>query len=106
MEEKWTTTSSPASASTQVREVYAKPLLAATAALLGLATSAMAAAEAEAVPAVPAEAKVELGPVPTDFGLKYDYYTDSQLVGYQLCLLVFHILMHTYMLYFPDAPDA
>lgn len=27
-----------------------------------------------------AEEKVVLGPAPTDFGLKYDYYTDAQIV--------------------------
>lgn len=67
------------SASSGVRDVFSKPLLAMTAAFLGVAASALA----EAPAAV--EEKVALGPPPTDFGLKYDYYTDALLVSVDDC---------------------
>ena len=77
-------TSSPVNPITNVRDIYSKPFLAATSILLGLSATALAADVSTSSPL--AEDKVVLGPPPTDFGLKYDYYTDAQLVNkFQSC---------------------
>jgi hypothetical protein len=55
----------------------ARPLAMALA-LTTAASAALAAADGAAPAAV--EEKVVLGPAPTDFGLKYEYYNDAQLV--------------------------
>jgi hypothetical protein len=47
-------------------------------ALTTAASAALAAADGAAPAAM--EEKVVLGPAPTDFGLKYEYYNDAQLV--------------------------
>lgn len=70
----------PGTAENGVKAVVMKPLFTAASVVLGMAAVAVADEVATIAPPVASAEKVELGPPPVDFGLKYDYYTDCQLV--------------------------
>ena len=72
---------STAASDVKVNQIM-KPLMATASVLLGMSAAAVAADTVGSVGASPPVVeKVPLGPAPTDFGLKNDYYADCQQVG-------------------------